>query len=62
MTVVKSYCDHCGKELNDMEDYSSCEIEIAYVEFQADLCKECHGLLVKMAKDFCSCQERKIRE
>lgn len=58
MTKIITYCDHCGKDLNDMEDYGSSEIEIAYVEFQVDLCKECHEQLVKMVKDFCSYGER----
>lgn len=59
MTKIITYCDHCGKELNDMVDYGSSSIEIAYVEFQADLCEECHDHLVKMVKDFCSYGERK---
>lgn len=59
MTKIITYCDHCGKVLNDMEDYGSSEIEIAYVEFTADLCKECHEELVKMVKDFCSFGKRR---
>lgn len=59
MTKITSYCDHCGKELNDMEDYIGAEIEICYVEFTYDLCKECQGQLIKMAKDFCSYGERR---
>lgn len=54
MTVVKTYCDHCGKELSDMDDYISMNVEIAYMEFQADLCAECHKELVEVAKVFCS--------
>lgn len=59
MTKVITYCDHCGKVLNDMEDYGSSEIEIGYVDFEADLCKACHTELVKRVKDYCSCGERK---
>ena len=62
MTKITTYCDHCGKELNNMEDYGCSEIEIAYVEFQADLCKECHEQLVKTVKDFCSYGERREGE
>lgn len=59
MTVIKQYCDHCGKELNNMEDYSECEITVGYNEFYFDLCKECHELLGKTVKDFCSYGERR---
>ena len=59
MTKTTTYCDHCGKELNDMNDYIECEITIGYTEFYYDLCEECYTHLLKMAKDFCSCGERK---
>lgn len=59
MTKITTYCDHCGKELNDMEDYIGTEIEIGYVEFTHDLCKECHGQLIELTKNFCSYGERR---
>ena len=62
MTKVITYCDHCGKTLNEMEDYPSSEIEIAYTEFEADLCKGCYEQLVKLVKNFCSKGERKTED
>ena len=56
MTIVKTYCDHCGKELDNTSDYISAEIEIAYVEINADLCCGCLGDLVEAAKAFCTQQ------
>lgn len=53
MTVIKQYCDHCGKELDGMKDYISCEIEIAFTEIEADLCNECRGELTEIVKQFC---------
>lgn len=58
MTKLITYCDHCSKVLNDMEDYCSTEIEIGYTEFEVDLCKECYEALVRTTKDFCSCGGR----
>lgn len=58
MTKIITYCDHCGKVLNDMDDYGGSQIEIAYFEIEADLCKQCHGQLVKTVKDFCNHKER----
>ena len=58
MTKIITYCDHCGKVLNDMEDYAGSQIEITYIEIEADLCKQCHGQLVKTIKDFCAYKER----
>lgn len=28
MTETKTYCDHCHKELNEMHDYVSVEIDV----------------------------------
>ena len=36
MTEIKTYCDHCGKELNEMHDY--CGTEVGITDFiDADL-------------------------
>ena len=59
MTKITTYCDHCGKELNDMEDYISCEIQIAFTEIEADLCNECRAELTEIAKGFCTYGERR---
>lgn len=52
MQQVKSYCDHCGKELNAMNDYCSLEIEIITKMFYADLCENCKNKLVNIVGTF----------
>lgn len=59
MTIVKTYCDHCGKEVHDMTDYISCEIEIGHNEIEADLCRDCFEELTEAVKGFCICGESK---
>lgn len=54
MTITKMYCDHCGKELNDMIDYTCCEVEVEYETISTDLCKDCLELLSTTIKQFCS--------
>lgn len=54
MTITKMYCDHCGKELNDMIDYTCCEVEIAYRTVSTDLCKDCLERLFTTIEQFCS--------
>lgn len=56
MTIVKTYCDHCGKELDNTSDYISAEIKIGYVEINADLCFKCIGDSVEKTKAFCTQQ------
>ena len=38
MKETKFFCDHCGKEINGMNDYIG---EIIWDEIEADLCGEC---------------------
>ena len=59
MTQITTYCDHCGKVLDDMKDYIGAEIEVCYEEYTHDLCDECRKQLTKLVKDFCSYGERK---
>ena len=54
MKVTKIYCDHCGKELNEMVDWVGDEIMIANDRIVRDLCSDCAGDLVKIVEDFCS--------
>lgn len=62
MTKTTTYCDHCGKVLDDMEDYIGAEIDVCYQEFIYDLCKACREQLAKLVKDFCSYGERRTDE
>lgn len=51
MTVYKTYCDHCGKELNDMTDYP--DVAIGFVKFsKADFCKMCLDELETIISEF----------
>lgn len=51
-TVHYRICDHCGKKLNEMTDYTESEIRIAYTDIEADLCIVCLEKLVKLVKAF----------
>lgn len=51
MTVVKTYCDHCGKELNDMKDCP--DIEVGILDYRkADFCQKCLSELQGMIDEF----------
>lgn len=34
-------CDHCGKDLNEMKDYTDMEFDNFFDIFRADLCNKC---------------------
>ena len=53
MTEIKTYCDHCGKVLNDRFDYVDTEIE-ALSWFKCDLCKDCINELERIVTRFCN--------
>lgn len=53
MQKTEYFCDHCGKLLNEEEDYLNAEITIGnelYVE--ADLCEDCITKLSDYAAKF----------
>ena len=52
MTVLKQYCDHCGKELNSMEDYSDTVIDFCTDYLEADLCASCYEEILNITKAF----------
>lgn len=52
MTETKTYCDHCGKELNAMHDYFDLQVEALHY-FSADLCSDCLEKLEDLMKNFC---------
>ena len=45
-------CDHCGKQLNGMKDYTEIEIEFCGDKICCDLCQDCYKELLKRTKDF----------
>jgi hypothetical protein len=52
MKETKIYCDHCGKVLDEMCDYTDTEIEVRYF-FKCDLCAECIDKLDKIVLAYC---------
>ena len=53
MTETKIYCDHCGKELNEMHDYVDVEIDTVIGFIRTDLCHDCVYELDRKVKEFC---------
>ena len=55
MKETKIYCDHCGKELDPMKDYTDvlADIENIYAR-ETDLCITCFEELCCMIEKFCS--------
>ena len=47
-------CDHCGKELNGIEDYIGIEFDNMVEWFTADLCKECYMEISNKINQFCN--------
>lgn len=58
MTETKIYCDHCGKELNEMHDYVDEEIDIGVYWLRTDLCQDCMEELKKIVRDFCEKEDK----
>lgn len=52
MTQIKIYCDHCGKELDEMHDYPDIEIDTIDKFLQCDLCKDCYRELSQIIYKF----------
>lgn len=53
MTETKTYCDHCGKELDEMHDYVDVEIDMSTSWLRTDLCQECMQELKDIIFTFC---------
>ena len=53
MRVVKDFCDHCGKELDNMRDYVDVDIEFSHIFVNADLCTDCFDELNEIVLKFC---------
>lgn len=51
-------CDHCGKEIDEMKDYSEMKIDnfIDYIE--TDLCRKCFHELNEMVLKYCNKEAR----
>ena len=57
MYVQKWYCDHCGKELDNIKDYIDTDINTAYDHTTQDLCQDCVKKLWEIIGEFCSAQK-----
>jgi hypothetical protein len=53
MTERKVYCDHCGKVLDAMSDYTDITIEASHKMVNADLCTDCFERLCEQIHNFC---------
>ena len=53
MIEQKIYCDHCGEELDNMQDYIDIELDLYSSWFNTDLCDECYQELSYKVKQFC---------
>lgn len=45
--MMKFYCNHCGKELDDWQDYVDYDIDFDDLSYTVDLCTECKEKLVE---------------
>ena len=57
MRETKIYCDHCGKVIDDMKDYTYLEIN----EIECDLCAGCAKELNKVVMKYCGKEGDKVR-
>ena len=62
MTETKTYCDHCGKQLDTMVDAVGITLETSYHFCKADLCNECLVKLNKLVDTFLSCKHGQSEE
>ena len=53
MTITKTYCDHCGKVLDNIVDYIDLDIDICCSTHTVDLCKDCLIKLDEKLAEFC---------
>ena len=55
MTVMKTYCDHCGKELDWHKDYTDLALEFEVrPHLDIDLCNACMDKLYRNVVRFCN--------
>ena len=52
MTIVKTYCDKCGRELVGLDHYDDLDIEIATYLKSVDLCCKCFEKLTDHIEEF----------
>lgn len=47
-------CDHCGKEMDDMHDYSEMKTDNFIDWIEADLCSQCFHELNDIVLQYCN--------
>ena len=47
-------CDHCGKELNAMHDFTETNLDDFDFYAEVDLCEKCYGEISKIVHGFCN--------
>ncbi len=47
MKIRRFYCNHCGKELDPVDDYIDYDIDFDELSYAVDLCTECKDALVE---------------
>ncbi len=58
MTKNAIFCDHCGKEIDQMIDYDDVTIKCAHEWKDVDLCEDCFNELWDFISKFCTYQEK----
>ena len=53
MKQLRTTCDHCGKEMNSMNDYEDVEFDTFNEWFSTDLCLDCYREISHIIKQFC---------
>ena len=53
MRKTTIHCDHCGKELDEMHDFTEQDVGF-YTTNIVDLCKDCFNGLDEIIKEYCS--------
>ena len=51
-------CDHCGKELDEMHDYTDMRIDDFADFLEVDLCSECYDELNNIVLQYCNKKAR----
>lgn len=53
MTIKKTFCDHCGKQIDSMTDYTEMGISCFKKYKQTDLCVKCFDEMWNTINIFC---------
>lgn len=59
MRETKIFCDHCGKVLDEMKDYTDTEIDVI-AWFKTDLCTSCADEISDIVLKFCGKEGDKV--